>query len=77
MSLTHNGHSQFGDSNTGERDDVWLYGGTREDIIHGLVNGRAGAMPAFGEQLSEERRKLLAAYVLGLDYAAGLQEGRE
>ena len=27
MSLSHNGHSQFSDSNTGERDDVWLYGG--------------------------------------------------
>jgi membrane dipeptidase len=27
MSLAHNGHSQFSDSNTGERDDVWLYGG--------------------------------------------------
>ncbi|HET8865049.1 MAG TPA: dipeptidase [Gracilimonas sp.] len=27
MSLTHNGHSQFGDSNTGEEDDEWLHGG--------------------------------------------------
>jgi membrane dipeptidase len=27
MSLSHNGHSQFSDSNTGERDDEWLYGG--------------------------------------------------
>ena len=27
MSLSHNGHSQFADSNTGERDDVWLRGG--------------------------------------------------
>ena len=27
MSLAHNGHSQFADSNTGERDDVWLYNG--------------------------------------------------
>ncbi len=27
MSLSHNGHSQFSDSNTGERDDVWLYNG--------------------------------------------------
>jgi len=27
MSLSHNGHSQFADSNTGERDDVWLYDG--------------------------------------------------
>jgi len=27
MSLSHNGHSQMADSNTGERDDVWLYHG--------------------------------------------------
>jgi membrane dipeptidase len=27
MSLAHNGHSQMADSNTGERDGVWLHGG--------------------------------------------------
>lgn len=27
MSLAHNGHSQFADSNTGERDGVWLHKG--------------------------------------------------
>lgn len=27
VSLSHNGHSQFADSNTGERDDVWLHNG--------------------------------------------------
>ena len=27
MSLAHNGHSQFSDSNTGERDSVWLHNG--------------------------------------------------
>ena len=27
MSLAHNGHSQLSDSNTGERDEVWLHGG--------------------------------------------------
>ena len=27
MSLSHNGHSQLSDSNTGERDSVWLYDG--------------------------------------------------
>lgn len=27
MSLAHNGHSQFSDSNTGERDNVWLHNG--------------------------------------------------
>ena len=27
MSLSHNGHSQLSDSNTGERDNVWLHNG--------------------------------------------------
>ncbi len=27
MSLSHNGHNQLCDSNTGERDDIWLHGG--------------------------------------------------
>ena len=27
LSLSHNGHSQLSDSNTGERDDTWLHGG--------------------------------------------------
>ena len=27
MSLSHNGHSQLSDSNTGERDEVWLHDG--------------------------------------------------
>jgi membrane dipeptidase len=30
MSLAHNGHSQFADSNTGERDDTWLHDGLSE-----------------------------------------------
>ncbi len=30
ISLSHNGHSQFCDSNTGEEDDVWLYNGLSE-----------------------------------------------
>lgn len=30
MSLAHNGHSQLADSNTGERDDKWLYNGLSE-----------------------------------------------
>lgn len=47
-------------------DDTWLYGGSAADIEYALRNGRNGQMPAFGEQLSEEHRKLLAAYVQGL-----------
>ncbi|MDC6351540.1 dipeptidase [Zeaxanthinibacter sp. PT1] len=30
ISLSHNGHSQFCDSNTGEEDDQWLYNGLSE-----------------------------------------------
>lgn len=30
VSLSHNGHSQFCDSNTGEKDSVWLYNGLSE-----------------------------------------------
>ncbi len=30
MSLAHNGHSQLADSNTGERDNVWMHGGLSE-----------------------------------------------
>lgn len=30
ISLAHNGHSQFSDSNTGEGDDVWLHNGLSE-----------------------------------------------
>lgn len=30
MSLSHNGHSQFSDSNTGEKDSVWLHNGLSE-----------------------------------------------
>ena len=30
MSLSHNGHSQLSDSNTGERDSVWLHNGVSD-----------------------------------------------
>jgi membrane dipeptidase len=30
MSLAHNGHSQFADSNTGEKDSIWLHNGLSE-----------------------------------------------
>lgn len=30
MSVAHNGHSQLGDSNTGEKDDEWLHDGLSE-----------------------------------------------
>ncbi|WP_310991399.1 dipeptidase [Aequorivita marina] len=32
LSLSHNGHSQLADSNTGEKDDVWLYDNGLSDL---------------------------------------------
>lgn len=58
-------------------DDVWLYGSDRAVIEEGLREGRYGVMPAFEGQLSEARRELLTAYVLGLAEAAAIQEGRQ
>jgi len=47
-------------------DDIWLYGGDPVDIRETLVNGRNGNMPAHENLLNEDRRRLLAAYVIGL-----------
>lgn len=47
-------------------NDIWLYRGTREAVMEALRNGRNGNMPAFKDQLSEERIEILAAYVLSL-----------
>ena len=45
VSLAHNGHSQFSDSNTGEADSVWLYNGL-SDLGKKAVNemNRLGIM---------------------------------
>jgi cytochrome c oxidase cbb3-type subunit 3 len=47
-------------------DDIWLYGGSPTDIETTINNGRNGNMPAHENLLSEDRRRLLAAYVIGL-----------
>jgi len=47
-------------------DDIWLYGGDPETIRETITKGRNGNMPAHKDLLSEDRRRLLAAYVLSL-----------
>lgn len=51
------------------RDDIWLYGGTIEDIVEGINNGRAGMMPAQKTLMSEEQIHVLTAYVKSLSQA--------
>lgn len=47
-------------------DNDWLYGGAPENIVHTLVNGRQGAMPAYGQVFSAQQIKELANYVISL-----------
>ena len=47
-------------------DDIWLYSNDPSDIEYAIRNGRNGKMPVFGNTLSEDHRRLLAAYVMGL-----------
>ncbi len=47
-------------------DDIWLYGGEPETIRKTIAEGRNGNMPAHETLLSEDRRRLIAAYVLSL-----------
>ena len=47
-------------------DQIWLYGGEPETIRETLTKGRNGKMPAFKDTLSEDQRRLIAAYVLSL-----------
>jgi cytochrome c oxidase cbb3-type subunit III len=46
-------------------DDIWLYGGTRDQITHSIWAGRNGVMPAHSALLGEDKIHLLAAYVYG------------
>lgn len=47
-------------------NDIWLYGGTAEQISYGLRNGRNGRMPAFDDVLDPEQIHILAGYVTSL-----------
>jgi cytochrome c oxidase cbb3-type subunit III len=44
-------------------NNIWLYGSDRAAIVEGIVNGRSGVMPHFGERLDEVTVKALAVYV--------------
>ena len=47
-------------------DDIWLYGGSTQQIQFTLRNGRAGKMPAQKEILGEDKVHVLAAYIYSL-----------
>lgn len=47
-------------------DDIWLYGGRKEDIAQSITTGRGGSMPAWQGRLDPVTLKSLAIYVHSL-----------
>lgn len=47
-------------------NNIWLYGGSREQITDVLRNGRNGRMPGFADRLDDNRLHILNAYVRNL-----------
>ena len=60
MSLAHNGHSQLSDSNTGERDGVWMHNGLSplgRDVIREMI--RVGIMIDFSHPSKQAMMQML------------------
>lgn len=51
-------------------DDDWLYGSSLENVMHSILNGRQGMMPAFGSILPQDQLAATAQYVLSLSNKA-------
>ncbi len=60
------GDEGMGDTSLGApnlTDALWLYGGSREDVIETITNARFGVMPAWGQRLSEADVKAVTLFV--------------
>jgi cytochrome c oxidase cbb3-type subunit III len=47
-------------------DDTWIYGGSIEDIVHTIREGRPNGMPSFRGKVPEDQIWQVAAYVRSL-----------
>ncbi len=47
-------------------DQIWLYGGTKPEIMAQITRPRHGVMPAWGQRLDPETLKILTVYVHSL-----------
>lgn len=61
---TGGGNRQFGAPKLG--DAIWLYGGSRDQVVASIRNAHAGVMPAWRHKLEPATIKMLAAYVHSL-----------
>ena len=49
-------------------DDIWVYGGSVDDIKAAIARGHAGQMPAHRGSLGDARSRLVGAYVWSLSH---------
>jgi cytochrome c oxidase cbb3-type subunit 3 len=54
-------------------DDDWLYGDSMDSVVHSILYGRQGMMPAFAEILPQDQLSATAQYVLSLSNQASDQ----
>lgn len=47
-------------------DKIWLYGGSKADVVESITNARAGSMPAWTGRLDDATIKMLTVYVHSL-----------
>ncbi|MBA6314357.1 dipeptidase [Cellulophaga baltica] len=61
ISLSHNGHSQFSDSNTGENDSIWLHNGLSDLGKQGIVEmNKLGVMIDISHPSKEAMKQMIA-----------------
>ena len=60
MSLAHNGHSQFSDSNTGEEDNIWMHNGLSDKGKEAILEmNRLGIMIDVSHPSKEAIRQMI------------------
>ena len=60
MSLAHNGHSQFSDSNTGEQDNIWMHNGLSDRGKEAILEmNRLGIMIDVSHPSKEAIRQMI------------------
>ena len=58
------GNTELGSPNL--TDAIWLYGGSKDDVVESVRTGRGGVMPSFTARLDDVTLKQLAVYVHAL-----------
>ncbi|MFM1813577.1 MAG: hypothetical protein RLZ98_272 [Pseudomonadota bacterium] len=54
-------------------DGIWLFGGSKEDIVTSISTGRGGVMPAWKGRLDSATLKMLTLYISSLGGATSVQ----